>query len=102
MNDKRIFSRDQVDPNRTPGWIADLNAPDDPMINPDCYWYWHTRKAAEKFIALVDAGTEPHEAAHIVVTQSEAASALGRIRSPRKAATSAANGRKGGRPRKTD
>jgi len=65
MKDKRIFKRTEVDPDRRPGWVADLSPADGP-INPDCYWYFRTRKAATEFIALVDGGTRAEEAAHQV------------------------------------
>lgn len=62
MKDKRIFKRTEVDPDRRPGWVVDLsgNGP----INPDCYWYFKTRKAAEVFLSLVEAGMRAEQAAH--------------------------------------
>ena len=51
--DKRIFPARQIDANRT-GWIVDLSPAD--AGNPDCYWPFRSRKAAAKFLALVDGG----------------------------------------------
>lgn len=65
MQDKRIFKRAEVDPERRPGWVADLSG--DGPINPDCYWYFRTSKAAAAFVALVDGGMRADEAAHEVV-----------------------------------
>lgn len=62
MQDKRIFKRTEVDPQRRPGWVADLSG--DGPINPDCYWYFKTRKAAEVFLSLVDAGMDARQAEH--------------------------------------
>lgn len=62
MKDKRVFKRTEIDPNRRPGWVADLNK--DGPINPDLYWYFRTKKAAEAFLALVDGGMDARQAAH--------------------------------------
>lgn len=64
MKDKRVFKRTEVDPNRRPGWVADLSG--DGPINPDFYWYFRTKKAAADFLALVDDGMSAEEAAHTV------------------------------------
>jgi len=62
MSDKRVFKRTEVDPERRPGWVADLSGTG--PINPDCYWYFRTRKAAVEFLALVDGGIRAEEAAY--------------------------------------
>jgi hypothetical protein len=62
--DKRIIKRTEVDPERRPGWVVDLSPAG--AINPDCYWYFRTRKAAQAFLHLVDGGVRAEEAAHQV------------------------------------
>lgn len=64
VKDNRVFKRTEVDPNRRPGWVADLSPAD--VVNPDCYWYFATRKAALEFVALVDGGMDAQEAAYRV------------------------------------
>jgi hypothetical protein len=97
--DKRIFKASEIDNNKT-GWVADLSPEN--IVNPDCYWFFETRKQAETFIGMVNSGMEAREALYIVEANSEAAAILGRSRSPRKAAAVRENGKKGGRPRKIE
>lgn len=94
-----IFKAQEIDSSKT-GWVVDLS-PDD-VVNPDCYWWFSTKAKAERFAKLVDGGTAAREAEHIVETTSDAAAALGGIRSNAKAAAARANGAKGGRPRKLE
>lgn len=61
MSDKRIFKRTEVDPERRPGWVVDLSG--DGVINPDCYWYFRTRKAAVQFLSLRESGMTAEDAA---------------------------------------
>lgn len=64
MKDKRIFKRTEVDPNRRPGWVVDLSP--DNVVNPDCYWYFGTRKDAEKFLSLRETGMDAERASYEV------------------------------------
>jgi len=67
MKDNRIFKSTEVDPNAfnmPTAWICDLSKGD--AVNPDCYWYFTTRKQAQHFASLVDSGVSPRDAAHIV------------------------------------
>jgi hypothetical protein len=66
MSDKRIFKRTEIDPNRRPGWVADLNDPESRTVNPDCYWYFRSRKRATEFLRLVDQGMDAHTAKYEV------------------------------------
>ena len=96
--DKRVFKATDIDSSKT-GWIADLSPAN--VVNPDCYWTFKTCSQAAHFMYLVDNGMRPDKAAYIVTETSAAGAALGSIKTPKKAASSAANGKKGGRPRKT-
>lgn len=102
MSDKRVFRASEIDGHRT-GWIADLSG--DGPINPDKYFSFATRRQAEVFVELIDGGMRAAEAVYTVNERSSAAAALGRLgkgqTSDAKAAAARANGRKGGRPRKS-
>lgn len=92
-----IFPMEEVDCYET-GWVVDLS-PDD-VTNRDYWWFFNTRREANRFMKSVNSGMRPDEAAYYVAETSHAAAALGRIRTEKKAASSRENGKKGGRPRK--
>ena len=62
--EKRVFKATEVDVNRKTGWVADLSPAN--VVNPDCYWYFNTRKQATKFLKLVDSGMAPRNASPTV------------------------------------
>lgn len=82
------------------GWIVDLSPAN--IVNPDCYWRFATKRAAESFAGLIDSGMDAQEAAHIVEQRSSAAASLGKSTSDAKAAAARANGKRGGRPKATE
>jgi hypothetical protein len=96
MTDTRVFKVREIDSSK-PGWVADLSGPD--AVNPDCYWYFRTKWQAKKFIELVDSGISTRDASHTIESTSNAAAALGSIKSAAKAQSSRLNGIKGGRPK---
>ena len=65
MKDKRVFKASEIDSNKT-GWIADMSDPNGP-VNPDCYWYFSTQKAAIIFCMYVDLGMDPNQAAELAI-----------------------------------
>lgn len=97
MTDKRIFPARDIDSSKS-GWIADLSPAH--IVNPDCYYAFRTRHRAQEFIARVDAGEPAGYVYAAMIEQSNAAAALGAIKSERKAKSSATNGKSGGRPKK--
>lgn len=60
---QKPFHRSEVDPNNHEGWIVDLSSGN--TINPDCYWYFNTRKQANYFLDLLNEGKNTEEASHI-------------------------------------
>lgn len=62
---QKPFRRSEVDPNNHSGWVVDLSSGN--TINPDCYWYFGTRKQAQVFIDLLNAGYDSREAQHIAL-----------------------------------
>ena len=60
---QKPFRRSEVDPNNHDGWVVDLSTGD--TVNPDCYWYFRTRKQAQVFLDLLNAGYDSREASHI-------------------------------------
>jgi hypothetical protein len=53
MNDKRIFKACEIDCNKK-GWIVDLSPEN--IVNPDCYYYFETKKQCKGFLMLVNGG----------------------------------------------
>lgn len=66
MTDKKYtqkpFKRSEVDPNNHSGWVVDLSSGN--TVNPDAYWYFGTRKQAQTFLNLLNAGLDAREAYH--------------------------------------
>ncbi len=96
--DKRIYRACELDAYKT-GWIADMSTGD--AVNPDCHWYFETRRQAEYFVTLVDGGMRTDEARYMATERYNAAATLGSIRTEKKATSSRENGKLGGRPRLT-
>jgi len=63
---QKPFKAQSVDHSRT-GWIVDLSSGN--TVNPDCYWYFATRKRAKQFINLLNSGKSAGEALYIVWQQ---------------------------------
>lgn len=61
--DKRVFKASEIGTGT--GWIADLSGP--VAVTPDCYWNFRLKRQAKAFLALVDEGMRPDEAAYQVV-----------------------------------
>lgn len=60
---QKPFRRSEVDPNNHDGWVVDLSI--GTSVNPDTYWYFRTRKQAQIFIDLLNAGYDVRSAQHI-------------------------------------
>jgi hypothetical protein len=58
---KNVFRATEIDSNLIGNWIADMNPSAGP-INPDCYWYFNTKKQACRFVDLVNGGMNPYQA----------------------------------------
>ena len=65
---QKPFRRSEVDPNNHSGWVVDLSSGN--TINPDCYWHFGTRKQAQVFIDLLNAGYNSRKAQHIASGES--------------------------------
>jgi hypothetical protein len=63
MNDKRIFKACEIDCNKD-GWVVDLSPEN--IVNPDCYWYFKTKKQCEKFLTLIGNGWDNELAYNII------------------------------------
>ena len=57
--DSRIFRAKEIDANRA-GWVADLSCPE--AVNPYSYWFFSTKRLAEKFLDLIDQGVSVRDA----------------------------------------
>jgi len=62
---QKPFRRAEVDPNNHDGWVVDLSSGD--IVNPDCYWYFPTRRQAWAFIHALNGGLTPIYAHHIAL-----------------------------------
>jgi len=69
MKDNRIFKACEVDCNKI-GWFVDL-LPENiiNIVNPDCYWYFKTKKECKEFIRLFENGYSGESAYHIVTKE---------------------------------
>lgn len=63
MNNKRIFKACEIDCNKD-GWIVDLS--ENNVTNPDCFWYFKTKKECERFLKLISDGWKVNATYNIV------------------------------------
>jgi len=53
MKNNRIFKACEVNCNKD-GWVVDLSPEN--IVNPDCYWYFKTKKQCKQFLILISDG----------------------------------------------